>query len=87
MNLPQQSSPAQLAWCRCSNSYGAFIGVVVLPNEKPCAAVRIKDSHGFVSTSQLENNSVLFVTRQALSKPIYVELLDHENRSLSQRLV
>jgi hypothetical protein len=86
MGLPQKPS-FQIAWCRSSDTDGSIIAVVVLPNEKQSATVRLKDSHGFVSTSRLENNAALFVTRQALSKPMYLEILDHENRSLSQKLV
>jgi hypothetical protein len=84
IELPQKSSP-QLAWCRSSDTDGSIIAVVVLPNEKQSAAVRLKDSHGFISTYRLENNAALFVTRQALYKPMYIEILDHQNNVLSQK--
>jgi hypothetical protein len=84
INLPQKSSP-QIAWCRSSDTQGSLLGVAVLPNETQSFAVRLKDSHGFVSISELENNAALFVTDQALYKPIYVEVMDHQNRVLSQK--
>lgn len=84
INLPQKSPP-QIAWSRSSASHGSFIGVVVLPNEVQTIAICLKDSHGFVSTSQLENNAALFVTRQSLHKPLYIEILDYDNRLLSQK--
>ena len=83
LNLPQKQSH-QIAWSRFSDSRGSFIGVVVLPNEVQIAVLRLKDSRGFASTSRLENDAALFVTPQILHKPLYIEMLDDENRVLSQ---
>ena len=84
VDLPQKSPP-QIAYTLTSYPHGSFIGVVVLPNEVQTIAIRLKDSHGFVATSLLENDAALFVTSQALHKPLYVEFLDDKNKSIWQK--
>ncbi len=84
VNIPQKPPP-QIAYTLTSYRHGSFIGVVVLPNEVQTIAIRLKDSHGFVATSLLENDAALFVTSQALHKPLYVEFLGDKNKLLSQR--
>lgn len=83
IDLPQKSPP-QIAYIRYSYPHGSFIGIVVLPNEVQVTAIRLKDSHGFVSVSQLENDALLVVTNQKLHKPLYIEFLDDKNRFISQ---
>ncbi len=84
VDLPQKPPP-QIAYTLSSYPHSSFIGVVVLPNEVQTIAIRLKDSHGFVATSLLENDAAPFVTSQKLHKPLYIEMLDHENRLLSQK--
>jgi len=83
-DIPQKPPP-QIAYVLFSSSHSSFTGVVVLPNEIQTTAIRLKDSQGFIATSQLENNAALFVTRQKLHKPLYLEMLDHENGLLAQK--
>ncbi len=85
-NLPQKLPP-QITWSRFSDSRSSFIGIVVLPNEVQTIAIRLKDSHGFVSTNQLENDVALFVTSQSLHKPLNIEILGSGNRLLSQQML
>jgi len=84
INLPQKSPP-QIAYALDLYPHSSFIGIVVLPNEVQTSAIRLKDSHGFVAVSQLENDTALFVTSQALPKPLYVEFLDDTNTFISQK--
>ncbi|MGB8348775.1 MAG: hypothetical protein WCD86_28110 [Ktedonobacteraceae bacterium] len=85
-DLPQKPPP-QIAWTRYSDPHGSFVGVAVLPNEVQVTRISLKDSHGFVSTSQPENNAALFVIDQALQKPIYIETLDHKHEVLSRHII
>ena len=83
-----QKPPPQIAYALTSYPHSSFTGVVVLPNEVQVTALRLKDNHGFVATSVLKNDAALFVTSQALHKPLFVEFLDDKNRLISQeRLV
>ena len=84
IDLSQKPSP-RIAWSRFSDARGSFTGFVVFPNEVQITALRLKDSHGFVATSQLENDAALFVTSQVLHKPLFIEMLDDENKLFSQK--
>ncbi len=84
IDLPQKSPP-QIAYALDLYPHSSFIGIVVLPNEVQTSAIRLKDSQGFVAVSQLENDTALFVTSQALHKPLYVEFLDDTNTFISQK--
>lgn len=83
--LPQQSPP-RLALCTGGlSSSSSFAAIAVLPSEVQSTAIRLKDSQGFVTT--LENDAVIFVIDKRLYKPIDIEVLDAENRVLSQQRI
>lgn len=84
--LPQKSPP-QLALCTSLSSSVSFAAIVVLPNEVQSTAIRLRDGQGFVTTGQLENGAVLFVIDKRLYKPLDIEVLDAENRVLSQKRI
>ncbi len=82
-DLPQ--SPPQIAYATYADPQSSMIGVAVMSRETQMTAVRLRDSCGRTFINQLENDAALFVTHYALCKPLFLEIVDHENKLLLQK--
>ena len=83
-DFSEKLSP-QIAYVQSSSPHSSFVALAIMQNEEQVTAARIRDNHGYVARSQLENSAALFLASQQIHRPLGVELLDDENNVVLQK--